>query len=136
MPPHIGVRVRRFWRSQQAQPHDISLRRKPVLAIVQYRHTVAGLGQVSPFVAADFEFRHVPGGVIVSGAADDAVLGFVRGFGVADIDWELDFEKAFIFAPFDFGFHFYVAGVFAGGGGEGDGCLDPAFVADLSFGDD
>lgn len=69
--------VRRLGRPQQTQPHEISARREAVLGVVQDRDAVSGLGQVGPLVAADFEFGHVPGGIVMCRPPDDAELRLV-----------------------------------------------------------
>jgi hypothetical protein len=86
--------------------------------------------QISPFMTAYFEFRHIPGRVIMCRTRHDAELRFVAGFLCGDVYWELDFEEFHRLAPFDFGFDLDVGWVGGIGGRETYGGLDPAVFAD------
>ena len=92
------------------------------------------LAQISPLVAADLEFSHVPCGIVVRGPTHDAECRFVRGLGVADVDGEFDLEEAHGFTPLDFGVDLDEGGGVGEGGAEADGCFDPGGVADAGLG--
>jgi hypothetical protein len=77
--------------------------------------------QISPFMAADFEFRHIPSGIVMCRPVHDPELGFVAGGVGRDVDGELDFEEFHGFAPLDLGLYGDVGGLIVVDWGEADG---------------
>lgn len=106
MTTHIGVGIGRLGSAEERQAHYFAGNREAIFGVVEDRHAVRSFTQVCPFVAAYFEFRHVPGRVVVGGALHDTELRLVACGGVCDIDGELDFEELHRLVPFDFCFDF------------------------------
>jgi hypothetical protein len=60
MTAHIGMTVGSLRSPQKRQTHQVSDSGKTVLGIIKNGNSVSILGQVSPLVAADFKFGHIP----------------------------------------------------------------------------
>lgn len=57
---HVGMCVGGFRGTEKRQTHQVAAGGEAVFGVVEDGDAVAGFGEVGEFVAADFEFRHVP----------------------------------------------------------------------------
>lgn len=130
---HVCVGVGRLGRAENAQTHHVARDGEAVLGVVEDGNAVGGFGEVGPFVHADLELGHVPACVVVGWATHDTVLRFVAGFGVGDVDGELDLEELHGLVPFDIGFDLDGAGCVADCGGKRERCGDPRLVRNLGL---
>ena len=64
MSTHVGMCVWGLGSAEERQTHWVSAGCEAVFGVVENRHAVAVFGEVGPFVAADFEFGHVPAVII------------------------------------------------------------------------
>lgn len=96
---HVCVCVWGLGGADEGETHDVALGSEAVFAVVEDGDAVVVFTEIGEFVAADFEFGHVPSGVEVGWAPGKAVLGLVGGFSVVDVDREFYFEELHGFAP-------------------------------------
>jgi len=92
---HITVGIRSLGRPQKGQAHGITMARVSVLAIVQERHSIAMLREVSKLVTADLKLGLVLASVVGCRSLHDSELRVVSGKVGIDVPHKLHFLIAF-----------------------------------------
>jgi hypothetical protein len=88
---------------QQGEARFRSAHTDPVFAVVEKRYSIAGFGEVGPFVLADLEHGFLDRRVPRCRSHDVAELDFVPGRGNQEVEVKGRFQQTVRFPPIDFG---------------------------------
>lgn len=57
---HVCVGIGGFGGAEEGQAHEVAAGCETIFGVVEDGYAVAVFGEIGPFVAADFEFGHIP----------------------------------------------------------------------------